>query len=59
MKPPFTVKNDTRNHQACENPVSRTMLITDLNLAEGRNSITGSRPSEMSFSSPKPKGFTE
>jgi hypothetical protein len=35
------------------------MLITDLNLAEGRNSITGSRPSESSFSSSKLKGFTE
>jgi len=46
-----------RNHQACQNPVSRTMLITDLNLAEGRNSITGSQPSDCSFSSSKSKAL--
>jgi hypothetical protein len=33
------------------------MLITDLNLAEGRNSITGSQPSDCSFSSSKSKAL--
>ena len=33
-----------RNHQPCKSAVSSTKLIPDLNLAEGRNSGTGSEP---------------
>ena len=33
---------DARDHQPCNYSVSCTKLIPDLNLAEGRNSATGS-----------------
>jgi len=50
---------DARNHQPCNYAVSCTKLIPNLNLAEGRNSITGSQPKVRSFSSSICNGFTE
>ena len=50
---------DARNHQPCNYAVSYTKLIPNLNLAEGRNSITGSQPKVRSFSSSISNGFTE
>ena len=48
-----------RNHQPCNNTVSCTKLIPNLDLAEGRNSATGSKPKTQPFSSTKLIGFTE
>jgi hypothetical protein len=52
-------KIDARNHQPCHSAVSCTKLILDLNLAEGRNCPTGSRPKAGTFSFARMAGFTD
>jgi hypothetical protein len=52
-------KIDARNHQPCHFAVSCTKLIPDLNLAEGRNCPTGSKPKAGTFSSAIKTGFTD
>jgi len=52
-------KIDARNHQPCHSAVSCTKLIPDLNLAEGRNCPTGSKPKAGTFSSTIMADFTD
>jgi len=52
-------KIDARNHQPCHSAVSCTKLIPDLNLAEGRNCPTGSKPKAGTFSSAIMAGSTD
>jgi len=50
---------EARHHQPCYSAVSWTKLFLDLDLAEGRNSVTGSKPKAQSFSSVILDGFTD
>jgi hypothetical protein len=50
---------DARHHQPCYSAVSGTKIIPDLDLAEGRNFATGSKPTTQPFSSTKLTGFTD